>query len=338
MARPRTSPGDIAGVFFALALFAAMFASTTSHSAASPVSAPVIDILMASRTSVFNMQSTELYCVAHQDDGSPLTYFWTCSGGAVVPSGDSALWFAPDSPGAYPIVVEVNNDMGGFAVAAVFVTVVQNQPPEIVSLTAEPDEVQPGGSAVLTCEVHDPEGQALTYEWLGPSGDIAGSGPTVTWIAPYRSGEHVTALRVTDELGASSTKNLTLYVACPVPPVVDKLVVWPTMPDYTKVDIHGDYRLLHGKYTKCEIECDAIGQEGQLTYEWSCTEGSIEGTGDLVIFTPPHKTTDVHVTVRVSDTCGQTADSELLFHVYMGDDYPTAVDFLPGCMRCLRGY
>ena len=337
MARPRSSPGDIAGTLFALALVAA-FVAAPSESAASPVATPVIDIVMASRTTVFGTQSTEIFCVAHQDDGAPLTYYWTSAHGTLIPSGDSALWFAPENPGVYSILVEVDDDAGGFAVDVVSITVEQNEPPVVRSLTAQPAELLPEESAVLSCDAYDIEGQLIDYEWIAPSGEIIGSGPSVTWRAPDRPGDHRVALRVSDELGSASIADVIIHVQCPEPPVIEQLLVWPTLPDYTKTDGQGGYRLLRGQLTTCEIECVASPSDANLSYQWSCTAGSIDGTGNIVLFTPPHDTTKVYVTATISDVCGHTSAGELLFRVFLGDTYPTDIPSAPGCLRCMRGY
>jgi hypothetical protein len=145
-------------------------------------------------------------------------------------------------------------------------------------------------------------------------------------------------VRVTDEMGASRTRNVMISVRCPEPPVIQELLVWPVLPDYSKFDAHGDYRLLRGSLTKCELQCVALVSYGDLTYEWSCTEGTIEGEGAIVLFTPPDATTGVYVTAKVIDSCGKSAVKELFFRIYQGDEYPTAAESLPGCMRCLYGY
>jgi len=337
MARPKLSPGDLAGILFALALFS-VFIVTPNESEPAPVAMPVIDLVMASRNTVFGSQSTELFCVAHQADGNPLAYAWTSSDGLLIPSGDSALWFAPEVPGTYPIVVEVHDSVGGFTNDSVSVTVKQNDPPVITSLTATPSQLQPGESTILKCEADDLEGHALEFDWLSPTGEITGSGPVVTWTAPDRPGDFRVAIRVVDELGATRTGDVVITVQCPEPPVIGELLVWPTLPDYTKLDIHGGYRLLRGQFTQCEIECVTVPPDAEVTYTWSCTAGSIAGTGNIVLFTPPHDTAEVYVTAKVSDICGQSAEAEVLFRVFLREEYHTEVPSAPGCLRCARGY
>jgi len=337
MAHPREAPVDIAGMAFAIALFA-LFLVTPDGSADAAPATPTIDFMMATRSTVFTDESTEVFCIAHHADDRPLIYTWFASEGILVPSNDSALWFAPAEPGTYTVSVEVRDDAGSIAYDSVTIAAVPNEPPVVASLTAVPSQLLPGESATLTCDAYDPEGQAIEYEWLGPSGYIEGTGPVVTWTAPARPGPHNVVVKVTDEMGASHTRNVRITVVCPTPPQIEELLVWPMLPDYTTEDVRGGYRLLRGSYTECELECIAVAPYGDLTYQWSATDGSISGTGPIVLFTPPHDTAEVYVTVVVRDVCGQSAEAEMLFRVFLREEYSTVVDYQPGCLRCLYGY
>ena len=337
IAPAKTSPGDIAGMAFAMALFSLIVVTPTGNVEATPAM-PVVDLVVASRVMVFTSESSEVFCVAHHDDGAPLTYIWSCVDGMLMPAGDSAVWFAPAEPGTYTIAIEVRDDAGGTASDSVTITAVKNQPPIVMSVTAEPTELSPGESATLFCDAQDIEGHAIEYEWVAPPGIISGTGATVKWTAPARPGRHYVPVRVTDEMGASRTRNVMISVRCPEPPVIQELLVWPELPDYTKLNVHGDYRLLRGSLTQCQLECVASTAYGDLTYEWSCTEGTIDGTGAIVLFTPPDATTEVYVTAKAIDACGKSVEKELFFRIYQGEEYPTDVESLPGCMRCLYGY
>lgn len=338
MARPRTSSGDIAGVVFALAFFS-LFLVTPQETVEATPATPVISFMMASRSTVFETQSSEVFCVAHHDDGSPLTYCWSCDGGTLMPSRDSTIWFAPEESGSYAVSVDVYDDAGAATRDSVTITVERNEPPVVAAVTAEPALLLPGQTTVLSCDALDPEGHSIAYEWITLSGTLSGSGASATWTAPDYAGRYNIIVRVTDELGAAHTRNVMVDVHCPEPPVVDELIVWPSLPDYTKVDINGGYRLLRGSLTQCELECVALAPYGELSYEWTCTEGTIEGRGPIVLFTPPNAITEVHVTVRVSDVCGQSVETEELFKIFQREPYSTEiVTNEVGCLRCLRGY
>jgi hypothetical protein len=334
---PGKSSADIAGVLFGLALFST-FLVVPIGTAAPPPEPPVIDLVMASRTSLFGSQSAELFCVAHQVDDLPLSYHWWSPDGTLLPSGDSALWFAPETGGEYVIQVTVQDDAGGQAVEAVSISVQENSPPEVTALHATPDTILPGESTIVRCVAADPEGQAITFEWIAPSGELSGIGGEVDWTAPSRPGTHRVAVLVTDELGATSVGTVEIEVTCPEEPVISELLIWPAMPDYTTQDVRGGYRLLRGSLTECEIECVASVPQGPLFYEWSASEGSIAGEGPIVLFTPPNTTTEVDVTVKVSNVCGQWTEAAVLFRVFQREGYPVETESLPGCLRCLYGY
>ena len=336
-----THPGkpsaDIAGVLFALALFLTFLVVPIGTAAPPPVP-PVIDLVVASRATLFGTQSTEVFCVAHHEDNLPLTFRWSSTDGTLIPSGDSALWFAPEADGEYFIEVLVQDDAGGEATDGVTIIVRENQPPEVTAISAVPDTILPGESTVLWCDAADPEGQAISFEWMAPSGELSGIGDEVDWTAPARPGMHRVAVLVTDELGATSAATVEIEVACPEPPEISELLVWPAMPDYTTEDIRGGYRLLRGSLTQCEIECVAGVSEGPLFYDWSCTEGTIAGEGPIVLFTPPDATTEVDVTVKVRNVCDQWVEAVILFRVFQREEYPVETESMPGCLRCLYRY
>lgn len=338
MARPAASPGDIAGVVFACALVS-VFVMAPAAAAETAPATPVINLVMASRTSVFATQSTEVFCVAHHDEDSALTYTWSAAAGTLIPAGDSAVWFAPVDPGDYTIGVEVRDEAGSVAYDSVNVTSMMNHAPIVSAVVAEPAVLLPGEAAVVTCAAEDAEGHTFTYEWLASTGTIAGSGPSITWTAPPVPGAHYVVVRVTDELGATRTRNAQISVRCPEPPVIEQVLVWPTLPDYTKEDMRGGHRLLRGSLTSCELECIAASPYGDLSYEWSCTEGTIEGRGPIVLFVPPNAVAEARVTVRVTDVCGNTDEAELQFWVYQREEYSNEILSNPGgCLRCLQNH
>lgn len=333
----RALSAEAAGAAFALVLFS-LFVLTPTGSADPEPAVPEISFMMASRGTVFGTESSEVFCVAHHADAAPLTYVWSSDGGTLLPGTDSAVWFAPEMPGNYTISVEVLDDAGSGATDNISITVAPNEAPVVTALAAEASTLLPNQSTTVRCEAHDSEGHTLSYDWMGPSGSLSGSGPEVTFTAPVRADRYHVAVTVTDELGASSSQVLELNVVCPEPPAITELLVWPSLPDYTKEDMRGGYRLLRGSLTQCELECVATPSEG-VTYEWSCTEGTIEGAGPIILFIPPNATTEVVVTLRVSDACGQYAEASETFKVYQREPYSTEiVTNEVGCLRCLRGY
>ncbi|NQS99277.1 MAG: hypothetical protein HQ591_12560 [candidate division Zixibacteria bacterium] len=76
----------------------------------------------------------------------------------------------------------------------------QNNPPEILNITANPSQITPDGTSVISCEAADEDGDPLTYEWncqFGsfPNGDTMS---TVTWQAPGDTGNYALNIQVSD--------------------------------------------------------------------------------------------------------------------------------------------
>ncbi len=322
--------GDILGVAFAIALCTAFFFLVPLTEAAPENAAPAIDTLFSSHDQLYGTQSCELYCSARDDDEDSLTFVWSSTDGEVTPSGATARWTAPPQPGSYAIMAEVHDGNGGYDTSIVIVTVARNQAPAINTVTCSPPLMLPGESSALSCDASDPDGHALAYEWSSSSGEVSGSGHTVTWTAPSAPGTYLVEVRVFDDLGGDSSDSVLLHVAPADPPVIDELIVRPFLPEYTK-EYDWGYRLLRGCLCECEIECVASAMGKELTYDWDCTEGSIEGSGPTVLFLPPNRQAEVHVTVTVSDAFGHSTTSDLFFKVFNREPFPDSDDDGCGC-------
>ena len=325
MAPSRKFPlGDVVGVVFAIALFTAFLFVPVTKAEPENV-APAIDTLSSSHDQLYGAQSCDLYCSAHDDDEDALTFVWSSTDGKVTPSGTTAMWTAPRQHGSYAIMVEVHDGNGGYDTSGVIVTVARNQAPAINTLTCSPQLMLPGESSTVSCDASDPDGHALAYEWSSSSGTISGNGHTVTWTAPSAPGTYLVAVRVSDGLGGDSTRSALLSVAPATPPVIDELIVRPFLPEYTK-EFPWGYRVLRGCLCECEIECVASAMGKELTYDWSCNEGSIEGSGPTVLFIPPKGRAEVHVTVTVSDSFGHSATGGLFFKVFNREPFADDTD------------
>ncbi len=88
----------------------------------------------------------------------------------------------------------------------------ENEAPTITSLTATPDSVATGQSAVLTCLASDSEGDSLSYAWDPAGGTLSGSGATVTWTAPSTTGDYNAKVTVADGHGGAATKAVGIKV------------------------------------------------------------------------------------------------------------------------------
>ena len=161
-----------------------------------PCALPTVT-LEASATTLREGEEITLSASATSVDASALTWFWTASRGTVsgsqngaIASGDDvvATWTAPNSPGTTWIYFTAYLDTGFFAEAAVAIEVTgPNRAPVIDSFLVTPVHVGPGfdeglreliavpvaatdayarGTALLTVEASDPDGDALTFFWF----------------------------------------------------------------------------------------------------------------------------------------------------------------------------
>ncbi len=90
-------------------------------------------------------------------------------------------------------------------------------------------------------------------------------------------------------------------------------------PIITALEVTSDRVLPSGS---TEIVCVAFSPDGdELSYEWSCDDGEIEGPGDTVTWTAPDAEGDYTVSVIVSDTRGATA-TECLVIVVTANEPP----------------
>ncbi|NOZ09410.1 MAG: hypothetical protein GXO91_11155 [FCB group bacterium] len=94
--------------------------------------------------------------------------------------------------------------------------IISNTPPEIVSLTANPDEILVYQSSQITCSAIDNDGDNLTYNWTSTCGSITGTDSTVTYTAPATPGDCTVSCNVMDGQGGSD--NATVAIAVNGPP------------------------------------------------------------------------------------------------------------------------
>jgi hypothetical protein len=79
-----------------------------------------------------------------------------------------------------------------------------NQPPAIISLTANPATVNTGNTSTITVTTKDPENDPLTCSWSASGGTLSattGCG-SVTWAAPGTPGNYTVSVVVSDNKGS----------------------------------------------------------------------------------------------------------------------------------------
>jgi len=88
----------------------------------------------------------------------------------------------------------------------------KNEPPEILSLIAEPDTVETGGTSELTCNASDEDGDALSYIWTTSGASTSGIESTVTYTAPTTVGKYTITCTVSDGNGGEDSENVNIVV------------------------------------------------------------------------------------------------------------------------------
>jgi len=94
---------------------------------------------------------------------------------------------------------------------------IENHPPFISALIAQPSTLEAGQHSYLTCHAADQDGDILHYTWISSGGTILGNGPGITWIAPEQNGGYSISCEVMDSSGDKDIKLVQLFVAEKLP-------------------------------------------------------------------------------------------------------------------------
>jgi hypothetical protein len=136
------------------------------------------------------------------------------------PYVSTAEWLAPDVEGTYTVYVDLY-DNGSFAcgrqkyfAGSIDITVAEitSEPPVIQSVTANPSLLYPDEQSQLGCVATDPEGEALTYDWITTNGTVVlASGGSATFTAGSPGITTVTCT-ATDPAGVSASDTVNISV------------------------------------------------------------------------------------------------------------------------------
>jgi hypothetical protein len=281
----------------------------------------VITSLAAEPEGVSPSGSCQIVCNATAPRGEELTYNWSASAGKITGEGATVTWTAPASSGSYNLTVTVTDSRGDNATKQITIPVRANESPTISSLVASAAWTSPSGSLQVTCTASDPDGDLLSYEWTTNGGKISGTGAVVNWTAPQAIGTYNVTVVVKDGYGGEDTKFVPLSVTLGPPPTIEKLVVTPEGHIFLREATHSGCDFDVWKNHAYNIECIASNTSGELSYEWSCTDGEISGEGSTITWTAPNKqststvSVDVTVTVIVSDAVGNSMGKNIVFHI-----------------------
>jgi len=267
--------------------------------------------------------SCQIVCNATDGDGDELSYNWSASAGAINGEGVTVTWIAPDSAGSCNITVTVTDGRGGEAMKQVSIEVRANTSPSINSLVADAEWTLLSGTLQVMCTASDPDGDELSYEWTASGGDISGMGAVVNWTAPEEIGIYQVTVVVKDRHGSSAVRTLHISAATGQPPTIGMLKITKDRYGHCYLKKSGEEYLV-GKEQMYDVECVVADASSWVSYNWSCDGGQISGEGSMVTWTAPNTSTEVTVTVTVSDMAGNMAGENMILNVV-------------SCSRCTFG-
>jgi len=269
----------------------------------------IIGRLEAHPVKIIPSGSCQIVCKASDADGDELSYNWSASGGEVNGAGDTVAWTAPDSAGSYNVTVIVTDGCGGEATDYVTIEVRANESPAITDLTADADWTLPSGNLQVTCDAEDPDEDDLSYEWTTDGGSISGTGAVVNWTAPQEFGVYNITVAVSDGHSSSDARTLFVSVALEPQSIIEDLVVTAEH-CYLKPYSWG-YKV--GKEKEYHIECILSDSSIEVSYDWSCEDGTISGEGSMITWTAPDEYIErTTVTVVVSDMVPESVVFEVV--------------------------
>ena len=171
--------------------------------------------------------------------------------------------------------------------------------PRVRALVASDTTLSAGRAAQLWCTGGDAEG-AVSVAWSAPSGTLTPDGAQATWSSEDVGDVPITCT-VTDGASQTRSSSLTLRVVANQAPRDVRIEAAPET-----VDLGGT----------TQLTCSASDpDEDPLTYAWSTSNGSIEGSGATVTFRAPEAAGRPTVTCTASDPDAATASRELAITV-----------------------
>ena len=265
-----------------------------------PNSPPVIVNMSAEPDEILIGGTSAVSCTAYDPDAEELTYGWSCSAGSISGEGASVSWTAPLKPDSCTVTCTVSDGTDSTQ-TSVYINVLEtpNIPPVINSLTSDSYSVMQRKTANITSDASDPEGDELTYSWTCIGGSIGGTGPDAVWTAPDELDSCKVILTVSDgEFSVSESIMIEVTEAPNLAPIISHLAADPSTV------------IAEGTVSLTCVASDADGDS--LTYEWSCTGGSITGSASTEIWTAPSSAGEYTVTCTVSDGTDTDVENRII--------------------------
>lgn len=268
--------------------------------------------------------SIVLHADVYDPDGDPVTVTWWASEGffSDVHSPDPT-YYAPwvDECEGRNVTVKVTavDDCGATSEDVMTIHVRNVNHPPLAD--AGPDmTVKEGQTIQLSCSASDPDGDALTYEWLVECGRGQFDDPyalhphfTAPMTGRCEGEDIVLTLIVRDACGAEARDSMVVHVEN-----VDQAPWVDAGPDLSVCE-NGQIMIL----------AQAGDPDGEpLAVQWQVEQGSLSDPTSLcpVFYAPEVSGCDeimVRARITVTDPCGMTASDEVLIRVYNVNHPPT---------------
>jgi hypothetical protein len=203
----------------------------------------------------------------------------------------------------------------------------QTQAPSLTISTLTADRQVPAlGKTQITCEASDANSDNLTYRWTATGGALDGSGASVSWTAPQKSGDYLVTVVVSNVAGGTAKKDIIINVPQKPnnPPVITALrftrpshqpiTVKPNMTDEEKKKLP---ELVIRRFETADLSCLASDPDNdKLDYIWQATGGKLIGTGANMQWIAAGEAGTYTITVEVSDNNGGTASFSIVVSVH----------------------
>ncbi len=175
---------------------------------------PRIKALEASNYIMEKGSNTTIFCTAEDKDSDNLIYNWYSGNGLINGSGKQVTFTAPQTIVLTEVKVIVSDPEGNLDSLSINIEIVDviNRAPIINSLIANSNVTSSNGTLSIMCDAVDPNGDEIFYAWSVDQGIISGQGAEVQWTAPQSEGVYNIKVTVTDVLGLSSNKTITILV------------------------------------------------------------------------------------------------------------------------------
>ncbi|MDO8368413.1 MAG: LamG-like jellyroll fold domain-containing protein [Saprospiraceae bacterium] len=169
--------------------------------------------------------------------------------------------------------------------------------PRIKALAAGKNPLEIGDSTTVYATVEDTDSGQIKYEWSAPVGTFSGSGANVIFHAPANLGNVEIRLIAADPEGNRDTAILQMTIVAEINDAPQILEIQKSVAYVAPSE-------------SLQLTCLASDANNDpLSYVWTATGGTLNGTGNTVEWTAPASEGIFDVTVNVSDDEGLFAQT-----------------------------